>query len=323
MNLYPLKFKPQLHAKIWGGTKLHQLLGKENVPQAGESWEITGMEGQSSVVINGYLAENTLEELIEVYMGELVGDKAYEKFGLEFPLLIKFIDANSKLSVQVHPNDKMAAEKHNAYGKTEMWYIMQADANSKIACGFNSAINKESLHQRIENNTLEEVLNYIPVEKGDTFFIPAGTVHAINEGVLIAEIQQTSDVTYRLCDYNRKDEQGNLRELHINEALEAIDYKAEAPQKITAKPTENKSEELVKCPYFTTNTLTLTQGIMKDIYTLDSFVIYLVVSGSVVIMHNDTKELLKTGECLLIPASCHQYSLIPETASCKLLEIHL
>ncbi|MFV0520878.1 MAG: type I phosphomannose isomerase catalytic subunit [Mangrovibacterium sp.] len=325
MNLYPLKFKPQLYAKIWGGKKLHELLHKENVENAGESWEISGVEGHCSVVSNGYLAENTLEELIEIYMGELVGDQVYEKFGLSFPLLIKFIDANDDLSIQVHPNDEMAAEKHNSYGKTEMWYIMQADKKGKLNCGFNTPMNRQLLEEKIANGSLSEALNFIPVQQGDCFFIPAGTVHAIGKGLLVAEIQQTSDITYRLFDYNRKDKEGNLRDLHVKDAAEAIDFNSENPKNVGGNKEleSNKSSELVKCPYFTTNVLHLTQGIQKDIYGLDSFVIYLCVDGEAVVMHENNKELLKTGECILIPASCHQFSLIPETKNCKLLEVHL
>ncbi|MFV0365531.1 MAG: type I phosphomannose isomerase catalytic subunit [Mangrovibacterium sp.] len=323
MNLYPLKFKPQVHPKIWGGTKLHQLLGKENIAEAGESWEISGVDGSLSVVANGYLADNNLEELIEVYMGELVGDKVYEKFGLSFPLLIKFIDANDDLSVQVHPNDELAAEKHNSYGKTEMWYVMQADKGSQLNLGFNEEMNSDMLAQLIADGNLEPALQFVPVEKGDSFFIPAGTVHAIGKGLLIAEIQQTSDITYRLYDYNRTDAEGNHRDLHVAESLEAIDYKATAPQNLRQELHDNVAKELVQCPYFTTNMVQLTQGLQKDIYQLDSFVIYICVEGEAVVMYEDNRELLKTGECILIPASCHQFTLIPETNNCKLLETHI
>lgn len=323
MSLYPLKFKPQIHSKIWGGTKLHNLLGKEEIAQAGESWEISGVEGHTSVVTNGRLADNNLEELIEVYMGELVGDKNYEKFGLSFPLLIKFIDANDDLSVQVHPDDELAAEKHNSFGKTEMWYVMQADQGSKLNLGFNEKMTQEKLAEIIAAGKLGDSLQFVPVEKGDSFFIPAGTVHAIGKGLLIAEIQQTSDITYRLYDYNRTDAEGNHRDLHVADSLDAIDYQAATPKNLSKELQENVGKELVQCPYFTTNTLLLTQGLQKDIYKLDSFVIYICVEGELVVNYGGQKELVKTGECILIPASCHQYELFPQTASCKLLETYI
>lgn len=324
MNLYPLKFKAQIHSKIWGGSKLHQLLGKEDMAQAGESWEISGIDGQASKVINGYLADNTLEELIEIYMGELVGDQVYEQFGLEFPLLIKYIDANDDLSVQVHPNDELAAEKHQARGKTEMWYVMQSDEGGRLNCGFNQPMTEALLAEKIAQGKIEEVLHFIEVEKGDAFFIPAGTVHAIGKGLLIAEIQQTSDVTYRLFDYNRTDSEGNKRELHVQEALAAIDYKAAMPQNVGGETKKNECKELVKCPYFTTNIIDLAKGMQRDIYSLDSFVIYLCVEGEAVLMYQNHKDTLKTGECILVPASCHQYALMPKRGSkCKLLEVHV
>ncbi|MFV0289946.1 MAG: type I phosphomannose isomerase catalytic subunit [Mangrovibacterium sp.] len=323
MNLYPLKFTPQLHAKIWGGNKLHNLLHKEPLANSGESWEISGVENNVSVVSNGFLAENTLEELIEIYMGELVGDKVYEKFGLAFPLLIKFIDSNDDLSVQVHPNDKQAAEKHHSFGKTEMWYVMQSDEGAKLNCGLKGSPSESELRKLALQGSLNEVLNFIDVKKGDSFFIPAGTVHAIGKGLLIAEIQQTSDITYRLFDYNRLDKDGNQRELHLEDALSAIEYSAPTPKNMCRELKADVREELINCPYFTTNIMTLSRGIQRDIYDLDSFVIYICVEGEAVLIHGENRELIKFGECVLVPASCHQYALIPENNECKLLEVHL
>jgi len=224
-GLYPLKFTPIYKDKIWGGNKIKSVLNKDfgGLPNCGESWELSGVDGNVSVVSNGYLAGNTLEELLEVYMGDLAGDEVYEHFGNEFPLLIKFIDANDDLSIQVHPNDEMAAERHNSYGKTEMWYVLQADKGSKLQSGFNQQVDQEKYLEKLEKTELTDILNFEEVTAGDVFFIPAGRVHAIGRGILLAEIQQTSDITYRIYDYDRRDDKGNPRELHTDLALDAID----------------------------------------------------------------------------------------------------
>ena len=212
-NLYPLKFKPRYYDKIWGGQKLKTALNKDfgKLPNCGESWELSGVSGNISEVSNGFLAGNNLEELIEVYMGDLVGDKVFDRFSVEFPLLIKFIDANDDLSVQVHPDDKLSKERHGAYGKTEMWYVLQADKGAKLNCGFNQPITKETYLTKLENKEIMDVLNFVEVEPGDVFFMPAGRVHAIGKGIMVAEIQQTSDVTYRIYDYDRVDAKGQGR----------------------------------------------------------------------------------------------------------------
>src|SRR3972149_1007896 len=197
-HLYPLKFKPIFKDKIWGGDKIKTLLNKDfsPLPNCGESWEISGVQDEISVVSNGFLIGNNLQELIEIYMGDLVGDQVYQKYGIEFPLLIKFIDAHDDLSIQVHPNDKLAMQRHNAYGKTEMWYIIDADRGAKLISGFNTEVTKDAYIKHLENNTLNLILNYEEVKAGDVFFMPAGRVHAIGKGILLTEIQQTSDITY-------------------------------------------------------------------------------------------------------------------------------
>jgi mannose-6-phosphate isomerase len=201
-SLYPLKFTPVFKDKIWGGDKLKTILNKDfsDLPNCGESWEISAVQDDISVVSNGFLKGNNLEELIEVYMGDLVGEKVWEKFGCECPLLIKFIDANDNLSIQVHPNDELSAERHDAYGKTEMWYVVQADPGARLISGFSGKINKAEYLKYLGNGHLEDILNYEEVSAGDVFFIPAGRVHAIGKGIVVAEIQQTSDVTYRIFD---------------------------------------------------------------------------------------------------------------------------
>ena len=289
--MYPFKFKPINKDKIWGGQKLKKLLNKEfsPLPNCGESWEISGVQDEISVVANGFLEGNNLEELIEIYMGELVGEKVYEKFGVEFPLLIKFIDANDDLSIQVHPNDEMSKERHNAFGKTEMWYVLQADEGSELIAGFNQEVDQKKYLEHLEKNTLMEILNTEKVKAGDVFFMPAGRVHAIGKGIVVAEIQQTSDVTYRIYDYNRKDDKGNTRELHTDMALDAIDYTFEKEYRTHYHTHKNQSSELVSCPYFTTNLIELTHSIEKDYNDLDSFIIYMCLEGNYAISWGKTR----------------------------------
>ena len=223
--LYPLKFQPILKDKIWGGTKLKTIFGKPaQTDKLGESWELSGYEGDESVVENGFLAGNNLTELIEIYMGELIGDKVYEQFGMSFPLLFKLIDANENLSIQVHPGDEVAAERHGSFGKTEMWYVVDADPGAELIIGFTKDCTRDEYVDALENDQVEELLQNVPVKKGDVFFIPAGLVHAIGKGVVVAEIQQSSDITYRIYDYKRVDDHGNERDLHTAEALDVIDF---------------------------------------------------------------------------------------------------
>ena len=324
-NLYPLKFKPRYYDKIWGGDKLKTALGKDfgDLPNCGESWELSGVNGNISEVCNGFLAGNNLEELIEVYMGDLVGDKVYEKFSVEFPLLIKFIDANDDLSVQVHPNDELSKKRHQAFGKTEMWYVLQADQGAKLNCGFNKPIDKETYLEKLKNKEIMDILNFVEAEAGDVFFMPAGRVHAIGKGIMVAEIQQTSDVTYRIYDYDRKDANGNERELHTELAVDAIDFTYHDSYKTDYAVEKNKSCEVVKCQYFNTSILEFDSIILKDIYALDSFVIYICVDGEYEISTGDFSEKIKKGETILVPASVHEYQLKPLTPTVKVLEVHL
>jgi mannose-6-phosphate isomerase len=324
-GLYPLKFTPIYKDKIWGGNKLKTVLNKDfgDLPNCGESWELSGVEDNVSVVSNGLLAGNSLEELIEIYMGDLVGDQVFENFGIEFPLLIKFIDANDDLSIQVHPDDKMSKERHNAFGKTEMWYVLQADAGSKLQSGFNQEVDQDKYLFKLEHNELTDILNFEEVAAGDVYFIPAGRVHAIGKGILLAEIQQTSDVTYRIYDYDRRDDQGNPRELHTELALDAIDYTLIPEYKTHYETKLNESVELVKCNYFTTNLLDLDGVVEKDYIKLDSFVIYICLEGEVNIETESGSETIQKGETILIPASIENVLLKPALTSAKLLEVYI
>lgn len=324
-DLYPIKFIPVYHEKIWGGQKLRSILDKDfgKLANCGESWELSGVEGNISVVGNGFLAGNDLNELIEVYMGDLVGDKVFEKFGVEFPLLVKFIDANDDLSVQVHPNDKISKERHNAYGKTEMWYVVGADDGALINAGFNCELDRKKYLEYFNDGKLMDILQFDRVSSGDVFFIPAGRVHAIGKGCLVAEIQQTSDVTYRIFDYNRKDAEGNERELHTDLALDAIDFSWSENYKTHYHSELNAPVELASCTYFTTNLIEFNKELDKDYNSIDSFVIYLTLEGEFEVVTEGGREVLKTGETVLIPAILESVQLKPITEKVKILEVYI
>ena len=323
-TLYPLKFTPILKEKIWGGNKIETFLKHKISPleNCGESWEISGIVDDESVVANGFLAENNLNELMEIYLTDLVGEKNYEKYGLGFPLLVKFIDAQDNLSVQVHPDDDFAQEKFGQNGKTEMWHVIQADEGAGLYVGFNQKITAQQYMDAVENGTLEDYLKFYPVKSGDTFMIPAGTVHAIGKGVLLAEIQQPSDITFRIYDWNRVDEQGNSRELHTEEAFEAIHSEENlADFQVHYEREKNKTVTLVHSPYFNTNLLEMDMQVEKSFVQLDSFVIYICLEGSAFLVSGDFKEKLETGEVVLVPAEVDHLTIIPDITA-KLLEVY-
>lgn len=323
-SLYPLKFEPILKDKIWGGTRLKTMLYKEISPAncCGESWEVSGLVGDESMITNGFLAENNLNELLEIYMTELVGEKNYEKYGLGFPLLIKFIDAQDNLSVQVHPNDELAQRKYGQSGKTEMWHVIASEPGSGLYVGFNKTVSKAQFEEAIANGTVEEVLQFYPVQPGNTFMIPAGTVHAIGKGVLLAEIQQPSDITFRVFDWNRVDAEGNSRELHVQEALEAIDFNHQTDNfKVEYQPQLNKTVRLVRSQYFNTSLLEFDQPLNKSFVEIDSFVIYMCLDGQILLAYGDERERLETGEVVLIPAEMEEVQLLPARKS-KVLEVY-
>jgi mannose-6-phosphate isomerase len=326
MELYPLKFHPIYKERIWGGNKLEVLFGRDigGKVNIGESWDLSAVEGDISVVSNGPLAGNDLQELIEVYMGDLVGEKIFEEFGAEFPLLIKLIDANDDLSIQVHPDNETAEERHGSYGKTEMWVALDDSETPKLISGFNCNTNKKEFLERLNNNTLTDIFHYEEVKTGDVFFVPAGRVHAICSGNLIAEIQQTSDVTYRIFDYNRKDKEGNSRDLHLDLSLDVIDYSQVKEAKTSIEPQLNKLVELVSCEFFTTNKLMLDKTLVRDYYKYDSFVILMCVNGECLIgKPNKNKETLRRGDTILIPASLNNIEIIPVNGKAELLEVYI
>ena len=321
--LYPLKFTPILKDKIWGGSKLKSLFCKPlATDKLGESWELSGYEGDESVVTNGFLAGNNLTELIEVYMGELVGDQIFDNYGLTFPLLFKLIDANDNLSIQVHPGDEEAAERHNSFGKTEMWVVVDADPTGKLIIGFKEDCDKETYIESLENGTVEDLLQSVPVKKGDVFFIPAGLVHAIGKGTVIAEIQQSSDITYRIYDYKRTDDKGNERELHTEQALDVINFSASKKPKTAYKAKLNEVTPLVDCNYFTTNMICFDAAINRNYTSLDSFVVYMCLEGNFVIKSAGEKTIVNKGDTVLIPASIDELMLIPDS-EVTLLEVYV
>ena len=323
-TLYPLKFKPIVVEKIWGGQKFLTIFKKFLSPlkNYGESWEISDIEESVSIVENGFLADNELTELIELYMGELVGDQVFENFGLGFPLLFKFIDASDDLSVQVHPDDQLAFERYGQQGKTEIWHVIDANPGAGLYVGFKKRITREEFIQSVEAGTVDQLLQFYEVKKGDTFFIPAGTVHAIGKGILLAEIQQSSDITYRIFDWNRIDESGNQRELHLEEAIDAIDFESEIDYKIEYEEKFNTTSNIFRSEYFNLNILSFEQPIQKSFLNIDSFVVYMCTEGEVHFFTEKNHERIYAGESILIPASITDLDIVPNGKS-KVLEIYL
>jgi len=319
--LYPLKFHPIFKDKIWGGEKIRMVLKKDftPLPNCGESWEISGVKDNESIIKNGYLAGKNLKQIIDKYKDQLLGNSVFSKFKNDFPLLIKFIDANEDLSIQVHPNDALALKRHNSFGKTEMWYIIQADDKAELITGFNQKMDKNFYLKNFNDGTLLNTLNKEKAYNDDVFFIPAGRIHTVGKGLLLAEIQQSSDVTYRIYDFDRKDQFGNKRELHIDQALDAIDYNYYSDLKTNYIDKDDTLVEIVRSKYFTTNKLLLKNAMDRDMQILDSFVIYICLEGKGNIKHGDEFTSIEMGDVLLIPAELFSYTIIPED-HLKLLE---
>ena len=318
-DIYPLQFEPILKLRIWGGEKLNSVLNKPITSKStGESWEISTVEGDVSVISNGTLKGISLNEVIGNFPKEVLGTAVFEKFGKQFPLLFKYLDAKTDLSIQVHPNDELAKERHNSFGKTEMWYIMQADEGSRIIVGFKNNSNAKEYVSHLENNTLLALLEEVKVKTGDVFFLETGTVHAIGAGLLVAEIQQTSDITYRLYDFDRVDSEGNKRELHVDLALEAINYNKVETQKNYNKDA-NVSNEMVNCPYFTTNYMKLS-GELSVSKSATSFTVYMCTEGEFQLEFNRVQYHYSKGDTVLIPAAMTDFNLLGKAT---LLEIYI
>ena len=321
--LYPLKFKPIFKDKIWGGRKIKEQLGLDfgPLPNCGEVWLLSGLWDEQSEVANGDFEGDEINDLVETFMGDLVGESVFDKYGEQFPLLLKIIDANDWLSVQVHPDDELAEKRGIDNGKTEMWYVMHANKDAELVMGFNREMTRMDYVKVMKNNTLRDVLNYEKVEAGDVFFIPAGRVHALGPDIMVAEIQQTSDTTYRIYDWDRINEAGMSRELHIPQSVEAIDFNIPDQYKIEVQDVMNKTVPVVDCQYFVTNLLQLQGEMEKDYSNLDSFVILLCMEGIFSLVWENGAVFVKQGECVLIPNIVKKVSIRAERY-CKLLEVY-
>ncbi|MBF1426819.1 type I phosphomannose isomerase catalytic subunit [Hoylesella nanceiensis] len=320
--MQPIKFNPLLVQTLWGGEKIIPFKHlNSDLTQVGESWEISGVKGNETVVSEGEFKGKKLNELVDELKGKLVGEANYKRFGNDFPLLIKFIDARQELSIQVHPTDELAQKRGKLRGKTEMWYIMDSDENAKLRAGMKEKITPEQYKQMVEDDTITEAIAEYKVKEGDCFFLPAGRIHSIGTGCFLAEIQQTSDVTYRIYDFKRKDKDGNYRELHTEEAAECIDYNVEPNYRTEYTPVKNEGVALVECPYFTTAVYDLNEPMTLDYSELDSFVILIGLKGSGEITDNEgNTTTLCEGETILIPATTSEVKVI---GNIKFLETYV
>ena len=301
------KFEPLLKQTLWGGDKIIPFKHlNTKMEQVGESWEISGVKNNETIVANGPEKGKTLNQLVREQKGKLVGEENYERFGNEFPLLIKFIDARQDLSIQVHPTDEVAHRQGKSRGKTEMWYALDSDAGAQLYNGLKQQITPEQYKAMVENDTITDALARYEVHEGDVFFIPAGRIHAIGAGCFVAEIQQTSDVTYRIYDFKRKDKNGNYRELHTKEAAESIDYTVLPNYRAEYEPTQNEGVQVITCPYFTTAVYDLTEPMTLDYSELDSFVILIAVKGEGRIICNGEEMSFQMGDTVLFPATTNE-----------------
>lgn len=318
----PLKFNAFLKQTIWGGNKIipfkHLDSQLENV---GESWEISGVKNHQTIVSEGEYAGRALNEVVEELKGKLIGESNYEQFGNEFPLLIKFIDARQDLSIQVHPTDEIAKKQGKSRGKTEMWYIMDSDKDAHLRSGLKKKITPAEYKEMGENDTILDAIADYSVKEGDCFFLPAGRIHSIGKGCFLAEIQQTSDVTYRIYDFKRKDKNGNYRELHTDLAAECINYEVLNDYRTVYTSQKNQGVSLVHCPYFHTAVYDLDESMTLDYSELDSFVILIGVKGEGTIVDNEGNETsLRAGETILIPATTNELKV---NGTVKFLETYV
>ena len=308
MKFYPLQFEPILKDRIWGGTKLQSVLNKEITSETtGESWELSTVPNDVSVVTNGDFMGKNLNELIDLFPTEILGESVLERFGAQFPLLFKFIDAKEDLSIQLHPNDELAQKRHNSFGKTEMWYVMQADKGSRLVVGFKKDSTKEEYLEKLASKELISLLDETEVKTGDVFFLETGTIHAIGGGVVIAEIQQTSDVTYRIYDWDRVDANGNGRELHTELALDAINFNT-TDAKVTYENKVNQSNKTVHCSYFKTNVIPL-DGKMNWESHKGSFTVLMCTEGNFTLEIENDLYAYKMGDTVLLPAALENASI--------------
>ena len=320
MSLYPLLFQPSFHYRIWGGNKLKNLgknITEENI---GESWEISTVPGSVSIVSNGILKGKDLDDLIKEYKEQLVGKKIYRKYGNRFPLLIKFLDAAQPLSVQVHPNDEYAEVHHHSFGKTEMWYVLDSEPDSNIILGFEKGINKSIFEESIEKNTLHSILRKVHPEKESVIFIPSGTVHALDKGVSVIEIQQNSDVTYRIYDYDRIDKNGKKRDLHIKQAEDVMDFSF-VDEPFSQYDKNSEEATIVTSPFFTVSKMEITEN--KILFSSgDSFRILICIEGECSILNQNIPVIITKGQTVMLPAALSNIEIKPHVKT-KLLEVHI
>ena len=319
-------FKPVLKQTIWGGESIAPFKGiQTDLHTIGESWEISALPGSESVVADGADAGKTITQLVEEQQEKLVGKKVWKQFGTTFPLLIKFIDARRDLSIQVHPNDEVAMKRHQSRGKSEMWYVVKADEGSKLRIGFKQSISKAEYEERVKNQTILDVLSESEAKVGDVYFLPAGRVHSLGEGTFVAEIQETSDITYRIYDFGRVDAQGNPRQLHVNEARDVIDYTVQEDYRTHYDTTPDKRVNLTSCDYFTTNLLHLTKPFLTNYENLDSFVVLMCLEGRAMLRTEEDGKTyylqIRQGMTVLLPATTKLLNVVPEE-TCKLLEAY-
>lgn len=299
-----IKFRPILKQVLWGGNKIISFKQLDaEMEQVGESWEVSGVKDNESIVANGQYEGMKLNDLVALLKGDLVGKENYERFGNEFPLLIKFIDASKQLSIQVHPNDEQAKAKGLKRGKTEMWYIMESAPDATLLSGLKRAITPEEYKAMVENDTITDALCEYRVGEGDVFYLPAGRIHSIGAGTFLAEIQETSDVTYRIYDFKRKDKDGNYRQLHTEAAAECIDYSVENDYRTKYEARKNEGVELAQCAHFTTSVYDLDEPMLLDYSELDSFVVLIALSGECTLSTGDAETQLRAGETVLLPAT--------------------
>ncbi len=326
---YPLLFRPNLHIIVWGGHKLQSYKGlpKTNDP-IGESWEVSAVESSPCTVANGSLAGENLISVVDKWGADLLGRAVYKQYSGKLPLLVKFIDAQKDLSIQVHPNDKLAAERHGKFGKTEMWYIIDAEPGAALYAGFKQEISKEEYRRRVEDGTICDVLARHEVHAGDVFYIPAGRVHAICGGILLAEVQQSSDVTYRIFDYNRPGLDGKPRQLHTELAQDAIDFNVAKDYRTHYGNTLETAAQVIDTPYFDVRVMDITERFHRNLVKYDSFVISMCIKGRCRIILNgytgEEREIeVAEGNSCLIPAAIADYDIVPLVRGTRVLETHI
>lgn len=319
-SLYPFKFYPILKPKVWGGDKLQKLLHKKCEDGIGESWEISEVENNVSVISNGAYKGKSLSWLIENFKESIIGNQVFQEYGQIFPLLLKFIDAKENLSIQVHPDDKLAQKNHNSFGKTEMWFVLESDADAELIIGFKKKTTQSEYLKSLSENRVVDLLKREPVERGDAFVIHPGTVHAICGGVLLAEIQQTSDITYRIYDWNRPDSDGKMRELHTDLALKAINFSS-TKTRMNYDQQMNIPVHIGGTKFFEVNKISLSRDFTRNLGFADSFKVYMCISGEAVIESNGFSVEVKNGETILIPAELLQMTI--KTSHASFLEVFI